>query len=66
MDPIRSLPGHLTDQGLKLAAHRAGLPGEEASFILCPLTPPSRFGGTGHVPAIEPSLAKPAGKRYCC
>jgi hypothetical protein len=25
---------------LNLAAHRAGLPGEEVSFILCPLTPP--------------------------
>ena len=26
--------------GLKLPAHRAGLPGKAFSFILCPLTPP--------------------------
>jgi len=25
---------------MKLPAHRAGLPGKEVSFILCPLTPP--------------------------
>jgi hypothetical protein len=25
---------------VKLPAHRAGLPGKEVSFILCPLTPP--------------------------
>jgi len=25
---------------VKLLAHRAGLPGKEISFILCPLTPP--------------------------
>jgi hypothetical protein len=25
---------------MKLPAYRQGLPGEEVSFILCPLTPP--------------------------
>ena len=29
---------------MKLPAHRAGLPGEEFSFILCPLTLPTRRG----------------------
>ena len=32
---------------VKLPAHRAGLPGKEVSFILCPLTPPTRRGLRG-------------------
>ena len=32
---------------MKLPAHRAGLPEEEVSFILCPLTPPTRRGLRG-------------------
>jgi len=32
---------------VKLPAHRAGLPGKEISFILCPLTPPTRRGLRG-------------------
>ena len=35
---------------MKLSAHGAGLPGKEVSFILCPLTPPTRRGSAGHVP----------------
>jgi len=33
----------------KLPAYRAGLPEEEVSFILCPLTPPTRRGRARHV-----------------
>ncbi len=29
---------------MKLHAHRAGLPEKEFSFVLCPLTPPTRRG----------------------
>jgi len=29
---------------VKLPVHRTGLPGDEVSFILCPLTPPIRRG----------------------
>jgi hypothetical protein len=32
---------------VKLPAHRAGLPGEEISLILRPLTPPTRRGLRG-------------------
>jgi hypothetical protein len=32
---------------VKLPAHRARLPGKEISFILCPLTPPTRRGLRG-------------------
>jgi len=32
---------------VKLPAYRAGLPGEEVSFILWPLTPPTRRGLRG-------------------
>ncbi|MBP1695549.1 MAG: hypothetical protein H6Q41_737 [Deltaproteobacteria bacterium] len=32
---------------MKLPAHRAGLPGEELSFILCPLTPYPALAGRG-------------------
>jgi hypothetical protein len=46
----------LKNFNVKLPAHRAGLPEEEVSFILCPFLPAgrqgprlSRFGGTGHV-----------------
>jgi hypothetical protein len=35
---------------VKLPAHRAGLPGEEVSFILCPLTPAYKAGLAGRVP----------------
>jgi hypothetical protein len=35
---------------LKLLGQRAALPGKELSFLLCPLTPPSRAGLTGHLP----------------
>ena len=42
---------------MKLSAHRAGLPGEEVSFILCPFLPAGRqeprtnkAGFAGHVP----------------
>jgi hypothetical protein len=32
---------------VKLSARRAGLAGEEVSFILCPLTPPTTRGLRG-------------------
>ena len=32
---------------MKLFTHRAGLPGKEVSFILCPFTPPTRRGLLG-------------------
>jgi len=32
--------GNQRQKTVKLPAHMAGLPGEEVSFILCPLTPP--------------------------
>jgi hypothetical protein len=35
---------------VKLPAQRAGLPGKEISFILCPLTPAYKAGFAGHVP----------------
>jgi hypothetical protein len=34
----------------KLPAHRAGLPGNEVSFLIVPLDPASRAGLTGHLP----------------
>jgi hypothetical protein len=47
----------LVSEIVKLPAHRAGLPGNEISFLLCPFLPAgrqgprlSRFGGTGHLP----------------
>gem|GEM_PF-6078265 len=39
--------GGSNDHKVKLPAHRAGLPGKEISFILCPLTPPTRRGLRG-------------------
>jgi hypothetical protein len=48
---------------VKLPAHGAGLPGEELSFILCPLTPPEA-GLAGHVPAkIQMSKEYQSSKR---
>ncbi|GEM_PF-6607525 len=38
---------------VKLPAHRAGLPGKEISFILCPLTPPTRRGLRGTCRSCE-------------
>ena len=38
------------DSFVKLPAHRAGLPGKEISFILCPLTPAYKAGLAGHLP----------------
>ena len=43
---------------MKLHAHRAGLPGEEISFTLCPLPLAYKAGFTGHVPA------GPKGKKW--
>ena len=41
------IPLPLVIRNVKLPAHRAGLPGKEFSFILCPLTPPTRRGLRG-------------------
>jgi RNA polymerase sigma-70 factor, ECF subfamily len=38
--PAISRPANRAAGNLKPRAHRAGLPGKEISFILCPLTPP--------------------------
>ena len=35
---------------VKLPAHRAGLPGNEISFLFVPLDPPYKAGVTGHLP----------------
>jgi len=35
---------------VKLPAHRAGLPGNETSFIFVPLDPAYKAGLTGHLP----------------
>ncbi|MBP1695851.1 MAG: hypothetical protein H6Q41_1039 [Deltaproteobacteria bacterium] len=37
---------------VKLPAHRAGVPEEEISFIVCPSTP-CKAGLAGHVPATS-------------
>jgi hypothetical protein len=34
------IPAEIVFLTVKLHAHSAGLPGDEISFILCPLTPP--------------------------
>jgi hypothetical protein len=36
---------------LKLPAHRAGLPGNEISFLFVPLDPAYKAGLAGHLPA---------------
>ena len=36
---------------MKLPAHRAGLPGNEISFLIVPLDPAYKAGLAGHLPA---------------
>jgi hypothetical protein len=36
---------------VKLLAHRAGLPGNEISFLIVPLDPAYKAGLAGHLPA---------------
>jgi hypothetical protein len=36
---------------VKLPGHTPGLPGDEISFLLCPLTPALWAGLAGHLPA---------------
>jgi len=43
---------------MKLPAHRAGLPEKEVSFILCPLTPPTRRGLLGTFRPNEQPMVK--------
>jgi hypothetical protein len=38
---------------VKLPAHRAGLPGNEISFLIVPLDPPYKAGLAGHLPAKD-------------
>jgi hypothetical protein len=35
---------------VKLPTHRAGLPGNEISFLIVPLDPPYKAGFAGHLP----------------
>jgi hypothetical protein len=37
---------------VKLPAHRAGLPGNEISFLIVPLDPAYKAGLAGHLPAM--------------
>ena len=37
-------------KGVKLPAHRAGLPGKEISFFIVPLEPAYKAGLAGHLP----------------
>jgi hypothetical protein len=63
----------LSPEFVKLPAHRAGLPGKEISFILCPLTPPTRRGLWGTYrsknpcqiqPKVDPSRRNRKAKRF--
>jgi hypothetical protein len=38
---------------VKLPAHRAGLPGNEISFLIVPLDPAYKVGLAGHLPVKE-------------
>ena len=38
------------NENLKLAAHRAGLPGNEILFLIVPLDPAYTVGLAGHLP----------------
>ncbi len=40
-----------TRVNVKLPAHRAGLPGNEISFLIVPLDPAYKAGFAGHLPA---------------
>jgi hypothetical protein len=44
---VKSVEIDKTMSNVKLPAHKAGLPGKEISFILCPITPPTRRGLRG-------------------
>jgi len=39
---------------VKLPVHRAGLPGNEISFLIVPLDPTYKAGLAGHLPAKYP------------
>jgi len=43
---------------LKLPAHRAGLPGNEISFLIVPLDPAYKAGLAGHLPVTSFPLGK--------
>jgi hypothetical protein len=47
---------------MKLPAQRAGLPGKEVSFMLCPLTPPTRRGLQGTLRPIARKGKRSSGK----
>ena len=44
---------HLSIIHLKLPAQRAGLPGEEISFLIVPLDPAYKAGLAGHLPVMR-------------